>query len=107
MEVTGKIKMEVTGKIKEIMSIQSGISKAGKEWKKVNFVIESKDGDYTNTICFEVFGSEKVDNFDKFNKVGDQVEVKANVSSKEFNGRYYTTASAWMVKKIDVDDLPY
>ena len=93
--------MEVTGTIKEIMPTQSGVSKSGKDWSKLNFVLESKDGDYTNTICFEVFGKEKVENFDKYNKVGDQVQVKANVTSKEYNGRYYTTASAWMIKKLD------
>ena len=109
--------MEVTGTIKQVLDIEQGTSKAGKEWKKLNFILESKDGDYTNTICFDVFGEEKVDNFVKFNNVGDNVTVSFNVSSREHNGRWYTQTSAWMVKKNtseskleeekDVDSLPF
>jgi hypothetical protein len=109
--------MEVTGTIKQILNVEQGTSKAGKEWKKLNFVLESKDGEYTNTICFDVFGEEKVDNFVKFNNVGDNVTVSFNVSSREYNERWYTQTSAWMVKKNTSetennleeakDDLPF
>ena len=91
--------MEVTGVIKQILNVEQGTSKAGKDWKKLNFILESKDGEYTNTICFDVFGEEKVDNFVKFNNVGDNVTVSFNVSSREYNERWYTQTSAWMVKK--------
>ena len=91
--------MEVTGTIKQVLNVEQGTSKAGKEWKKLNFILESKDGEYTNTICFDVFGEEKVDNFLKFNNVGDNVTVSFNVSSREYNERWYTQTSAWMVKK--------
>lgn len=107
------MELTVEGKIKQILPIESGISKAGKDWKKINFILESKDGDYTNTICLDIFGEEKVDNFLKFNNVGDNVTVSFNVSSREHNGRWYTQASAWMVKKLesqpidDTDDLPF
>ena len=109
--------MEVTGVIKQILDVEQGTSKAGKEWKKLNFVLESKDGEYTNTICFDVFGEEKVDNFVKFNNVGDNVTVSFNVSSREYNEKWYTQTSAWMVKKNTSetetkleeakDDLPF
>ena len=109
--------MEVTGVIKQILNVEQGTSKAGKEWKKLNFILESKDGEYTNTICFDVFGEEKVDNFVKFNNVGDNVTVSFNVSSREYNERWYTQTSAWMVKKNTSesetkleeakDDLPF
>ena len=91
--------MEVTGTIKQVLNVEQGTSKAAKEWKKLNFILESKDGEYTNTICFDVFGEEKVDNFLKFNNVGDNVTVSFNVSSREYNERWYTQTSAWMVKK--------
>lgn len=91
--------MEVTGTIKQILNVEQGTSKAGKEWKKLNFILESKDGEYTNTICFDVFGEEKVDNFLKFNNVGDNVTVSFNVSSREYNEKWYTQTSAWMVRK--------
>ena len=109
--------MEVTGTIKQVLNVEQGTSKAGKEWKKLNFILESKDGEYNNTICFDVFGEEKVDNFLKFNNVGDNVTVSFNVSSREYNERWYTQTSAWMVKKNTSesetkleeakDDLPF
>lgn len=107
--------MEVTGVIKQVLKVEQGTSKAGKDWKKLNFVLETKDGEYTNTICFDIFGEEKVDNFLKFNNVGDEVVVSFNVSSREYNERWYTQTSAWMVKstgsekKLEKakDDLPF
>lgn len=93
------------GTIKQILPVESGVSKAEKKWKKLNFILEQKDGDYTHTICFDVFGEEKVDNFVKYNNEGDQVEVSYNISSREHNGRWYTQASAWMVKKVDGEPL--
>jgi len=107
--------MEVTGTIKQVLNVEQGTSKAGKEWKKLNFILETKDGEYTNTICFDVFGEEKVDNFVKFNNVGDNVTVSFNVSSREYNEKWYTQTSAWMVKKNTSeakleeakDDLPF
>ena len=109
--------LNIQGTLVKKLDKQSGTSKAGKEWKKLNFVLESKDGEYTNTICFDVFGEEKVDNFVKFNNVGDNVTVSFNVSSREYNERWYTQTSAWMVKKNTSeaetkleeakDDLPF
>ncbi|MDC0009188.1 DUF3127 domain-containing protein [Winogradskyella sp.] len=109
--------MEVTGTIKQILDVEQGTSKAGKEWKKINFILETKDGEYTNTIYFDVFGEGKVDKFVKFNKVGDNVTVSFDVSSREYNERWYTQTSAWMVKKNTSesetkleeakDDLPF
>jgi hypothetical protein len=107
------MELTVEGKIKQILPVESGTSKAGKDWKKLNFILESKDGEHTNTTSFDIFGEDKVDNFVKFNKVGDNVTVHFNLSSREHNGRWYTQASAWMVKKLDSqvndneDDLPY
>ncbi len=95
--------MEATGVIKEVLKVEQGVSKAGKDWKKVNFILECKDGEYTNTICFDVFGEEKVDNFLKFNAVGDEVTVSFNVSSREYNEKWYTQTSAWLVKKTALE----
>ena len=39
--------MKVTGKITKISEVQTGTSKAGKEWKKLTFVLETTE-DYNN-----------------------------------------------------------
>ena len=35
---------ELKGALKTILPVQSGTSKAGKEWKKVNFIVANNDG---------------------------------------------------------------
>ena len=98
--------MKVTGKITKILDTQSGTSKAGKDWTKLSFVLET-DEDYNNLYCFDVFGDEKVENFTKFNKVGQDVDVEFNVKCNEWNGKYFTNLDAWKVFKADpTEEIP-
>jgi hypothetical protein len=97
--------MKVTGTIKEVGEVQQGESKAGKEWKKVTFILETTE-EYNNIYPLEVFGEEKVDNFLKFNKVGQSVDVDFNVSANEWKGKYFVSLSAWKVFKAEVVNKP-
>jgi len=95
--------MKITGKIKVISEVTEGTSKAGKEWKKLTFVIANNEG-YENReqiFAFDIFGAEKVEKFLQYNKVGYNVDVSFNIESKEFNGKYYTNLSAWSVFKAE------
>ena len=87
-------------KITKVLDTQSGTSKAGKEWSKLTFIGETSE-EYNNLYAFELFGTEKVDNFTKFNKVGDLVDVDFNVQTREWEGRYFTSLSAWKVFKSE------
>ena len=85
----------VTGTIKTILPLEKGTSKAsGKEWQKLNFVIET-DEQYNNIYCLEVFGAEKVENFQQTYHVGDSVKADFNVNSNEWNGKFFTSLSMW------------
>ncbi|NRA78770.1 MAG: DUF3127 domain-containing protein [Pseudoalteromonas sp.] len=116
--------MEVLGKIQNFLETQEGEGKNG-NWKKASFLLK-EDGDYGKLIKFDYFGSgekvEYVDNLLKYNKVGDTVKVSFNVESREYNGKYYTNATAWRVSNEnqstqsddvepasigDDDDLPF
>ena len=90
--------LKITGKIVNIIPKESGTSKAGKDFVKQNFVIDTGD-EYNPLVCFQLFGDEKVNKFNQYNKVGDKVEVSFNVSSREFNGKYYHNLDAWKVFK--------
>lgn len=92
--------MNVKGKITNILDTKTGTSKAGKEWKKTSFLLET-DEEYNNLYCFEIFGEEKVDKFLQWNGKGDTVTVDFNVSTSEWKGSYYTTLSAWKVFRDD------
>jgi hypothetical protein len=95
--------LQVTGKITKILDKQNGTSKDGKEWVKQQFILDNNEK-YNNIFCFEVFGEEKVENFNKFNKVGNDVKIEFNVSTNEYKGKYYTSLSAWSVFKADLSD---
>jgi hypothetical protein len=93
--------MKVEGlKITKVLDVQKGTSKAGKEWQKMTFVGETQE-EYNNVYAFELFGEEKVSNFQKFNKVGDVVDVDFNVSCNEWKDKFFTSLSAWKVFKSE------
>ena len=105
--------MKITGKLTKVLELQKGVSKAGKEWQKQSFVLDT-GADFNNEICIDVFG-EKIDQITNL-KNGVELEVKINVSSKEFKGRYYHKISAWEIQNVgatdpikneDSEDLPF
>lgn len=90
--------LRITGKITKVLPLESGQTKAGTDWQKQSFIVTT-DAQYNNIYCFEVFGNEKVENFNKYNKVGQNVTVEFNVNCNEYNSKYYTTLSAWKISK--------
>ena len=90
--------MEVTGKLIKKLDIQKGTSKAGKEWQKMSFIIET-DSKYNNEISFDLFGEEKISMLNQ--EIGSELKIYFNLSSREFNGRYYTQAQAWKIEELN------
>lgn len=85
--------INIHGKIKQILPLQTGVSKAGKEWKKQLFLIEQEQ-EFNPVVCIEAFGAEKIDKLNKFSE-GDTVEMDCFVGSREWNGKYFTTIQAF------------
>ena len=101
--------LKLSGKIKSKLEIETGTSKAGKSWSKQSFVIDTGK-EYNPDVCFSLFG-DKVDLLNNF-KEGQEVEVKFNVSSREFNGKYYHNLDCWFISGAqnndsNDDDMPY
>lgn len=90
--------LQVKGRIVKILDVESGVSKADKEWKKQNFVIDT-GSQYNPEVCFQVFGDEKIAMLGNFGE-GQEVEVAFNISSREFNGKYYHNIDAWKIDPI-------
>lgn len=90
--------MEVSGKIIEITPIQEGTSRVGNPWRKRMYVIETQDN-YPKKIAFTVFGSDRVNQYDNMYRAGDLVRVSFDLESREYNGRWYTDASAWRIDR--------
>lgn len=91
--------LSVKGNVSSILPVESGTSKAGKEWKKQGFVINTGE-QFNPDICFSVFGEDKLQMVSEL-KVGEEVEVFFNLSSREFNGKYYHNIDAWRIEKGD------
>ena len=88
--------LSVKGKLSSKLSVESGTSKAGKEWKKQSFLIDT-GAQYNPEICFQLFGEDKIEILNHHNE-GDQVEVSFNLSSREYNGKYFHNIDAWRIE---------
>ena len=95
--------MELRGTIIMKLPLAQGVSKAGNEWKKQEYIIEVPDGDYTRKVCFNLWG----DKIDQYNlQEGETVTVHINLESREFNGRWYTDVRAWRIDRGDAAAAP-
>lgn len=83
------------GKIVNILNVESGTSKSGKEWKKGGFVIDTGD-QYNPNVAFSLFGDDKIAMLENFS-IGQNVEVSFNISSREFNGKWFHNIDAWRI----------
>jgi hypothetical protein len=108
----------IKGKFFSKLKKEEGTSKAGKGWEKQTFVIDTGD-QYNPHVAFSLFGSDKIDML-KGLKKGEELEVAFNISSREYEGKWYTQADAWKVNKVvkattapqpigadEEDDLPF
>lgn len=90
--------LAINGKIVKILDPINGTSKAGKEWNKQEFVIETTD-QYPKSVCFTLFG-DKVELIQGLN-IGDEVNVSFNIESREFNERWFHNINAWKVAPFE------
>ena len=90
--------LELEGKIARKMNVQSGTTARG-AWSKQEFVFEYQEGNFPSQVCMHVWGDDKVKELDKY-QVGDKVKVSFNLSSREYNGRWYTDVRAWRIEPV-------
>ena len=89
--------LSVKGKIERILKPESGVSRAGNEWNKQEFVIET-DEQFPRKVCFTLFG-DKTSLVESLS-VGEEVEVSFNMESREYNGKWFHNINAWKIDKI-------
>jgi hypothetical protein len=104
--------MKITGKLTKVLKKQTGVAKTGKEWQKQSFILDT-GADFNNEICIDCFG-DKIELIQNLRE-GAEIEVKINLSSKEFKGRYYHNVSAWEInlqdgfadQDVESDEMPF
>ena len=90
------MKNEIIGRVVEVPRPQTGMGQRG-PWGRQTVVIEYESGRYTQKLALE--NSNKYEDFGKL-RVGQRVKFHYDVTSREFNGKYYTTANCfdWQVE---------
>jgi len=85
---------KLKGTVKEILPEQSGESARG-PWKKREVIIETNE-QYSQMVCLTQWG----DSIDKTPNlsVNDKVTVDFSLSSREYNGRWYTDVRAYKIE---------
>ena len=87
--------MQVKGTLIQTLKLESGVSKAGKEWKKQDFVIETNE-QFPKKVCFTLFG-DKINLIDGITE-GTEIEVFFSLESRDFNGKWYHNINAWKIE---------
>ncbi len=93
--------MEIVGKVIQILPLQQGTSqRTGNSWAVQSFIIETQE-QFPRKVCIELFGEERI----KQNpfSMDEIVTVNFDLESREFNGRWYTSARAWRVQPGTAD----
>lgn len=88
--------LKITGTVVKIGEVVSGQSKAGNQWSKQDFLIETS-GEYPKKIKFDVWGK-SLELLTPL-KVGDVVDVNANAESREWEGKWFTDLKAFGIYK--------
>ena len=89
--------MDIKGKIIQKLDPQGGFSKAGNQWKKQEYVLETLDS-YPKKVKFDFFG-DRADQYPL--EVGDIITLSYDIESREFNGRWYTDIRGFKAMKED------
>ena len=87
--------LEIEGRLVRKLDVQSGRSARG-DWSKQEFIVEYQEGSFPSSVCFNVWGADKVRDLERF-QTGDEIRVSFNPSSREYNGRWYTDLRAWRI----------
>lgn len=91
--------LELEGRIVRKLGVQTGTSARG-TWSKQEFVFEYQEGNFPTQVCMNVWGEDKVRDLDRY-QVGDKVKIAFNLSSREYNGRWYTDVRAWRIEPAE------
>lgn len=91
--------MEIIGKAIAALPVKSGVSqRTGEQWQSREYVIETQE-QYPKRMCFEVFGTDKLKEFNIRNN--ELIKVYFNITAREYNGKWYNTIRAWKVEHVN------
>ena len=102
--------MNVIGKLTKKLERETGVSKTGKTWEKQSILVE-QNAEFNKEVVISFFG-DKIKSIRDIEE-GTDVNVSVNLSSREFNGKYYHNINGWFIAKEGqetvgaTDDSPF
>ena len=90
--------MQIIGKLIKKFDSEKGVSKSGKSWEKMSILIEQAGTEYNKEVVISFFG-DKIKSLRDIEE-GSEVSVSINLSSREYNGRYYHNIDGWFIAKM-------
>lgn len=90
--------MEFSGKIIWIGEKRQGTSAKGTPWSCRDYVIQDASTQYTRTMCFNVFGEDKLNQFNL--QLDETVTVSFDIDAHQYQDRWYNSIRAWNVTRL-------
>jgi len=86
--------MEIQGKLSQVLPIESGTSKSGKDWTQQTIIVETGD-QYPKKIAIQC-ASNLIDKIKDY-QIGHTITCQVNIESRESGGKWYTSIKAWKI----------
>lgn len=94
--------MEIIGKVVRLGNLTEGTSARG-PWRKQELIIETEE-QYPRTVCL-ICWTNQIDEIQKF-APGQTIKAQIDLSSREFNGKWYTDVRVWRFDPVGVAASP-
>ena len=105
--------MDIIGKLVQKYERETGVSKSGKTWEKQSIMVVQSGTDYNKEVVISFFG-DKIKSIRDI-EIGSEINVSINLSSREYNGKFYHNIDGWFCAKLGEEtvapqndsDLPF
>ena len=89
----------VSGIITQVMQPNQGVSqRSGQPWQSQEFVLTYEQGQYPKSLCFRVFGSDKLQQFAI--QQNEMITAHLNITCQQSrNGGYFNSIDCWKVER--------
>lgn len=94
--------MEIIGKVVRLGNLTEGTSARG-PWRKQELIIETEE-QYPRTVCL-ICWTNQIDEIQKF-APGQTIKAQIEISSREFNGKWYTDVRVWRFDPVGAPAAP-
>ena len=94
--------MEIIGKVVRLGHLTEGQSARG-PWRKQELIIETEE-QFPRTVCL-ICWTNQIEEIQKF-APGQTIKAQIEISSREFNGKWYTDVRVWRFDPVGATTAP-